>query len=94
MNDVCQFCGDSGGLTNKGDGWRCHDRTSCSIRAAANRSEAEGLRAALQAIYDEVTDESHEDSEDFDEAIDSLMKILDIARTALSAPCASEGEKP
>lgn len=49
-------------------------------------NDVERLRFALKAIVDEVTDDAHEDSEDFDEAVDSLMKILRLAKDALHPP--------
>lgn len=48
-------------------------------------NEEPKLRAALKAIVDEITDEKHEeDPEDEEAMMESLMHILEMARTALS----------
>lgn len=55
------------------------------IQNRLDELEAENVkfRRALRGIVDEILDDKHEDCEDFDEACDSLMKILETAKAAL-----------
>lgn len=48
------------------------------------RAEVVRLRAALRAVVDEISDDSHEDSEDAEEMLDSIMKIHCLAVAALA----------
>jgi len=57
------------------------------------QAEADQLRGALRAIIAEITDEAHEDSEDADEMIESLMKIHELAKAGLRTTSDPHGSK-
>lgn len=69
-----------------------------AARICVAMNDTERMRAALLAIVDEITDDKHEDCEDFDEACESLMKILKLAqdslRTTSAQPIATGKTEP